>query len=111
MILFSSIFLSTIGCFENSLNKRVFTFVQLFNLVYHIFNFGMYSFVNITANDVIKAVLDEIIIPALGLTIDRAEVVIFEALPKEISVINKNNFFFSKIYVSFIIIIVTFERI
>ena len=53
------------------------------------------------AIDVNRAVLDDIMIPTLGLTIDIALVVIVETPPNNISVIIKSIFFLFKLLYSF----------
>ena len=56
----------------------------------------MYSFVIKIAKEVNRAVLLEMIIPTLGLTIDRVEVVIVETDPNKISEIFINTIFLLK---------------
>ena len=50
-----------------------------------IFNFDLYSFVIKIAVEVSRAVLDEIMIPTLGLTIDKVVVVTVEIPPNKTS--------------------------
>ena len=65
----------------------------------------MYSFVNIIAIEVNKAVEPDIIFPAHGLIIDRKELVIVQADTSKIFVIINNTLFFSNSYPCFFVII------
>ena len=73
------------------------TLIQSLNLLYRIFNFEIKSLVIIMAILVNTAVLDEITIPALGLTKTIVELPIAEPVPTSISVIISNIFFFFKL--------------
>ena len=78
------------------------TLIQSRNLKYRISNFDMYSFVIKIAILVNRAVLDEIILPGPALINPIIELPTAEALPRKISVIvNDNFFFFLNFYISF----------
>ena len=96
----SSFFLSTIDVFNVFSYRRVITLIQARKLLQRIFKFDMYSFVIKTATDANRAVLDDMIIPALGLRIDKVLELIVEADPNKTSVIITIPSFHLMIYIS-----------
>ena len=82
-----------IDCFKKFSYSKVNTLIRSRNLVNVIFSFDLYSFVIKIAIDVNRAVLDDLIKPALGFNIATVLELIVEADTIQISVIINNIFF------------------
>ena len=77
------------------------TLIQSLNFVHLIFNFDLYSLVIRLAILVIKVVLDETKIPALGLINPIVEVPTVDALPARILMLIIRIFFYLNFYILF----------
>ena len=82
--------------FYTFLCRIVVTIIQSHNLEYPLFNFEMFSSLIKIAIEVNRSVLDDIIMPAIGINIANVFEIIVEADPKKISVIIINIFFLFK---------------